>query len=134
MSALTELEPASISENKEVNVSIQNFSTRDKLSNLSIDLSVTPMHFTPNQLIDPDQDHPAAADIADYNSLVSMVRDYPTDMFINYLIIKYSNSDSNLERIRVMLFKMLTNSDDFPFKVDSELKRSANTRQRESVA
>jgi hypothetical protein len=95
-------------------------------------LTVTPMPFTPNQVIDPEDG--SNNELKEFNELSSMVKDLTSDMFVDKLLLDYNNSESSIDRLRMMLFEILKNSDDFPFDIDSDLKRRVNTRQGETAA
>jgi hypothetical protein len=63
-----------------------------------------------------------------YNSLVSLYRDYPTDMFIAQLLKMNTSCEVKLEQTRQMLFSILRECDDFPYGLQTELKKRVSTR------
>ena len=69
-----------------------------------------------------------------FNRLVQLVKELPADMFINRILLDYSQCEVNLEKTRAMLFDITREADDFPFDRDADLKRRLNTRVGESVS
>lgn len=68
-----------------------------------------------------------------YNSLVSLYRDYPTDMFIAQLLKMNTSCEVKLEQTRQMLFSILRECDDFPYGLQTELKKRVSTRRGEPL-
>lgn len=63
-----------------------------------------------------------------YTKLVSWFRDLPEGMFISRLL-RENESDNELYQTRQLLFDALKAYDDFPFDLNSELKRRVGTRK-----
>lgn len=79
--------------------------------------------------ISPDTE----ADLAELHLLQTWLNELPRDLFVNKLLLDYSKSETKLEHSRQMLFNILGGSEDFPFHVNSELKRRINTRNGDSA-
>lgn len=129
-----ELEPVSLDDHTEVKIPYVNNCVAPSVSDQNISLSVTPMNFNPNQCHLFNQTDNTGADLIEYNRILTLMRDLPTDMFIDQLLLDYHQSETNLDHFRIMLFEMLKNTEEFPFDVESELKRRVNTRQGETLA
>lgn len=72
---------------------------------------------------------------SEFRELKSLFSDYPSDMFINRLLIKHSQCEVTLERLRCDVFDRLKYyDDDFPYGLQCELKRRVRTRQGDTVA
>lgn len=91
------------------------------------------MNFTPNEVRLFDNSENVETDLVEYNRILALHRDLPGDMFVNQLLLDYHQSETNLDHLRITLFEMLKNTEDFPFELDSELKRRVNTRQGEPI-
>ncbi|KAH3846975.1 hypothetical protein DPMN_089284 [Dreissena polymorpha] len=72
--------------------------------------------------------------LKEYNRLVSWYRDLPEGMFISRLLREYKYSEPDLEESRMMCFDALKAYDDFPFGVQSDLKRRVTTRKGEKLS
>lgn len=123
MSQLTELEPVLLSDNTELKV------------------PVSPKHHVKFNLcspncIDDDNDETFSfnGNIVEYNRLIILFRQLPTDLFVNQLLTDYSQSEIKLEETRLMLFETLQESDDYPLDRDSVLKRRVHSRSGDTIA
>ena len=127
--ANTDFEPVYINENTEVKVPImaQPISPSDCTS--SITISPTPS--TTNYCTPIDEYE--SADLNEYHRLLKLVRDLPSTLFVDRILMDYHQSESDLEKSRLMLFDVIRESEDFPFDINCELKRRI-TRQGDSAA
>ncbi len=99
-----------------------------------LSFSVSPMAFDPNCEKDQtDELSYPGADLVEYHRLIKLLHDFPTDMFVDRLLIDYRQSETDLEQTRTMLFELLRESENFSFDVNSEMKRRVNTRQGDSA-
>lgn len=70
-----------------------------------------------------------------FNRLISLYRDLPKDMFITSVLQEYGSNEQELDATRTHFFEFLKTHDDFPFPLESELKKRVFTRGRkETVA
>lgn len=70
-----------------------------------------------------------------FNKLISLYRDLPRDMFIASILQEYASNEQELDATRTNFFEFLKTHDDFPFPLNSDLKKRVFTRGRkETVA
>lgn len=69
-----------------------------------------------------------------FNRLVGLYRDLPKDMFIANLLQEFASNEQELEATRIQFYESLKSHEDFPFHVDSELKRRVFTRKGDPVS
>lgn len=70
-----------------------------------------------------------------FNKLISLYRDLPRDMFIASILQEYATNEQELDATRTNFFEFLKTHDDFPFPLNSDLKKRVFTRGRkETVA
>lgn len=70
-----------------------------------------------------------------FNKLISLYRDLPRDMFIASILQEYASDEQELDATRTNFFEFLKTHDDFPFPLNSDLKKRVFTRGRkETVA
>ena len=123
--SLTELEPLTLDDNTSVKIPF------------SADTS-TPM-FNSNKVLSCESELQVEhiyTDVVEFNRLLTLTKDLPSDLFIDQILIDYEYSPEKLEKTRNMLFETLRGNDDFPFGDSCELKRRVMTRSKsgESVA
>lgn len=62
-----------------------------------------------------------------------MYRDLPKDLFITSIIQDYAFSEQDLDATRSLFFESLKSHEDFPFHVDSDLKKRVLTRRCDPI-
>ena len=142
---VAEYEPVSTGENTEVKVPVTPKANRTGLVPSNY-LDTSDDFITPGQRVmadcdeqnsfnDNDNDNDVMhGHLAEYNKLSALVKELPGELFVNRILLDYSQCDANLERTRSMLFDIIREDDDFPFDRDADLKRRLNTKVGDSVA
>lgn len=139
-----EYEPLTQDDNTEVKRPIGETFTAIPVVDL-IDLSVSPMPTNTNHTaasgyssddditgtalaVDPDLN----ADMVEYYRLINLSSELPAEMFVNQILIDYKHCDIKLENMRLLLFDSLKQDEEFPFDIQSELKRRFSSRKKPS--
>ena len=65
----------------------------------------------------------------EYNRLVQWYQELPSGMFISKLICEYRSSEPDLEATRQLFYEAVKSYEDFPYGLNTELKRRVYTRK-----
>ena len=145
-----EYEPVSIGENTEVKVPVSPKANRTGTVPINY-LDTSDDFLTPGQRIlsdceeqnsfnndnnsnENDDDDVMQDHLAEFNKLSTLVKELPGELFVNRILLDYSQCDVNLERTRAMLFDIVREAEDFPYDRDVDLKRRLTTKSGDSVA
>ena len=63
-----------------------------------------------------------------------MFRELPKELFVSRLLLEYSSNETKLDNAWVVLLEKLKEEDDFPYRLQCELKRRLHTRTGETVS
>lgn len=74
--------------------------------------------------------HPVQYDsnLEDYNKLMSLFRGYPADLFTSPFLKLCASCETCLEKKRQMLVSIIRECDDFPYGLQTELRRVATRK------
>lgn len=114
-----EYEPVSLNENTEVKIPVQ---TIDEF-----DINGEPS-YTNSGECESDEQY-----LEDYDRLSALYRQHPTDTFVHTVLRIYASDEEKLDSIRLLFFSALRENDDFPYNINSELKRRVSTRRGDPV-
>jgi hypothetical protein len=139
-----ELEPVTVSQNTEVKIPVcvsTNTCDWRHIKSIPSDLISDSVIMRNPSIIDSStyladslfEDCETADDLIELNALQKMLRDFPGDLFIDRLLIEYTNSEPNLDKLRRMLFDIVKEFDGFPYDRENELKKRVTTRSGDPV-
>lgn len=112
---MVEFEPLALDENTEVKVPLG--SSTDNVT----------VNVCNNNVCQEDEDDDQY--VVEYNRLSSLYRQLPADVFVQNLLRDYISNEDKLDETRHLFFDALRENDDFPFGVNSELKRRVATKK-----
>lgn len=114
---VVEFEPVALDENTEIKVPMGS-----SMDNVTVNVCN-------NNVCQEDEDDEQY--VVEYNRLSSLYRQLPADVFVQNLLRDYISNEDKLDATRHLFFDALRENEDFPFGLNSELKRRVATRKGE---
>lgn len=106
---MVEFEPVALDENTEIKVPMGS-----SMDNVTVNVCN-------NNVCQEDEDDEQY--VVEYNRLSSLYRQLPADVFVQNLLRDYISNEDKLDATRHLFFDALRENEDFPFGLNSELKR-----------
>jgi hypothetical protein len=120
---IIEFEPVSTGENTEVKIPVTAHDVTILNAADDNDTCISPCFDQQTTGHGPHIDNSDTTFFYEYNRLISLFRGMPSVTFVATLVRDYASSESDLDNVRSQLFEALKSNEDFPYGIDSELKR-----------